>query len=152
MADILAGLSIVFERLYLVGDVVRIGDFKGTVVEIGVRSTKVVNDAKDVKIISNREIGNVINYSKLTSVCRVMITLPATVSIDDLEKQFEKELPLVAGTNPYIVRGPEFDGIQEFTGSSMVISVSAEGPEEHIDEIRCDLNRALQAMADKWSR
>ena len=59
VADILAGLSIVFERHYYVGDIVRIGDFKGKVKEIGVRSTKVTGGSNEVKIISNHEIGSI---------------------------------------------------------------------------------------------
>ena len=74
VADILAGLSLVFERTYYVGDVVQIGDFKGKVLEIGIRSTKLLSDTQDVKIISNHEIGSVINCSKQNSVCTVRIT------------------------------------------------------------------------------
>ena len=149
VADILAGLSIVFERTYYVGDIVQIGDFKGKVTEIGVRSTKVVSGSKDVKTISNHEIGSVINFSKQTSVCVVRISLPVTVSIDELTKLFDEELPLVAQKNPYIISGPKFDGIHEFNEDKMIVSISAEGAEEHMTAIRFDINRALQSMAER---
>ena len=149
VADILAGLSIVFERTYYVGDIVQIGDFKGKVTEIGVRSTKVVSGSKDVKTISNHEIGSVINFSKQTSVCVVRISLPVTMSIDELTKLFDEELPLVAQKNPYIISGPRFNGINEFNEDKMIVSISAEGAEEHMMAIRFDINRALQSMAER---
>lgn len=149
VADILVGMSIVFEKTYSVGDIIQIGDFKGRVVEIGVRSTKVVNSTNDVKIFNNHEIGSVINYSKQNSVCVVRISLPVTVSVDKLKRLFENELPLVREINPYIISGPKFDGILEFQNDKMIISVSAEGQEEHIHSIRLDLNRALQSMAER---
>ena len=149
VADILAGLSIVFERNYYVGDIVRIGDFKGKVKEIGVRSTKVTGGSNEVKIISNHEIGSVINYSKQTSVCSVKLNLPVTVSIEEIRKLFDEELPKVKEMNPYIVKGPNFDGIQELVDDRMIISISAEGPEEQIGSIQLDLNRVLQSMVNR---
>ena len=149
VADILAGLSIVFERNYYVGDIVRIGDFKGKVEEIGVRSTKVTGGSNEVKIISNHEIGSVINYSKQTSVCSVKLNLPVTVSIEEIRKLFDEELPKVREMNPYIVKGPNFDGIQELVDDRMIISISVEGPEEQIGSIQLDLNRVLQSMVNR---
>ena len=149
VADILAGLSIVFEGTYFVGDYVRIGDFKGKVLEIGIRSTKISGGDKDVKIISNHEIGSVINYSKQTSVCAVKIGVPVTVSVEEMKKLFDEELPLVREINPYIIKGPKFEGIDEFIDDRMIICISAEGPEEHITSIRRDLNQVLQSMAER---
>ena len=149
VADILAGLSIVFEGTYFVGDYVRIGDFKGKVLEIGIRSTKISGGDKDVKIISNHEIGSVINYSKQTSVCAVKIGVPVNVSVEEMKKLFDEELPLVREINPYIIKGPKFEGIDEFIDDRMIICISAEGPEEHITSIRRDLNQVLQSMAER---
>lgn len=149
VADILAGLSIVFERAFSVGDIIQIGDFKGKVLEIGVRSTKVINGTKDIKIFNNHEIGSVINYSKRNTICVVRITLPVDLSVDSLEALFEKELPKVREVNPHIVSGPKFNGILELQNDQMVVGISAEGPEEHIHSIRKDLNRVLQSMAER---
>lgn len=41
VSDILAGLFIIFEGEFQVGDIVTVGDWTGTVVEIGVRTTKI---------------------------------------------------------------------------------------------------------------
>lgn len=69
--------------------------------------------------------------------------------IDELKKVLEAELPLVAQKNPNITKGPHYDGILEFVDDSMVISISAEGPEEHMSDIRFDINQTLQSMAER---
>ena len=149
VTDIIAGLSIILEKTYKVGDYIQVGDFKGKVVGIGVRSTMIVNGSNDVKTISNHEISNVINYSRKTSVCVVKIRVPVTVSMSEIKELFEKELPQVGKINPHIISGPKFEGILDFDHDMMIIGVSAEGPEEHIYRIRLDLNRALQSMAER---
>ena len=149
VADILAGLCIVFEKSYNVGDTIQAGDFKGTVMEIGVRSTKLVNSTNDIKIINNHEIGSIINYSKLTTVYKARISIPVTVSVDALQDLFEKELPLVREINPHIISGPKFEGIEEFEDDRMIICFSVEGPEEFMGSIKRDLHQALQSMAER---
>ena len=76
VTDIIAGLSIILEKTYQVGDYIQVGDFKGKVMEIGVRSTRIINGTHDVKTISNHEISDVIDYSLKTSVCVVKIRVP----------------------------------------------------------------------------
>ena len=149
VTDIIAGLSIILEKTYQVGDYIQVGDFKGKVMEIGVRSTRIINGTHDVKTISNHEISNVINYSLKTSVCVVKIRVPVTVSMNEIKDLFEKELPQVGKINPHIISGPKFEGILDFDNDRMIIGVSAEGPEEYIYRIRLDLNRALQSMAER---
>ena len=149
VADILAGLSIVFEKTYSVGDIISIGDFKGKVLEIGVRSTKVEDGDHSVKIISNHQISSVINYSKQNTRCEVRISVPVNVSFTEMKALLDQELPLVRMINPYITKGPVFDGILDFKGDSMIIGIAAEGPHEHINDIRLDLNQLLQSMVER---
>lgn len=63
LKDLLAGFSIIFENMYAVGDIVTIGDFKGTVISLGLKSTKVQSIKGEIKTISNSTITEVINHS-----------------------------------------------------------------------------------------
>ena len=149
VTDIIAGLSIVFERTFIVGDHVQIGDFKGQVLEIGIRSTKIISGTHEVKTIYNHQIGNVINFDRRTAVCTVRIRVPVTASIEEIRELLERELPQVRKVNPHIEKGPRFEGILDFDDDRMIIGISAEGREEYIQTIRRDLNAALQSMAER---
>ncbi len=62
--DIIAGISIVAQGLFEVGDVVEIDGFKGRVVSLGLKTTRIQNWKGPVKIITNRNISEVINYTR----------------------------------------------------------------------------------------
>ena len=58
LKDIIMGFNIIVDNYYSVGDVIKIGDFEGKVIELGVKTTKLqdVNN-ENVLIIANRNIG-----------------------------------------------------------------------------------------------
>lgn len=45
IADIIAGIFIIFENEYNVGEIISVDGFRGTIIEIGIRSTKVLDAA-----------------------------------------------------------------------------------------------------------
>lgn len=63
LKDVLAGASIIFDNKYAVGDVVQINGFTGTVIEFGLRTTKIKAFSGEVKSISNSSFSEVINYN-----------------------------------------------------------------------------------------
>lgn len=73
--DMLAGLFIMFEKQYLVGDYVKIGEYEGTVISIALRVTYLECAGKRV-IIPNGEIKDVVNYSKTNSLAIITIPTP----------------------------------------------------------------------------
>ena len=60
VADILAGIFIVFEGEFQVGDIVIIDGWRGEVKEIGMRTTKLLDAGGNVKIVNNSEIKTII--------------------------------------------------------------------------------------------
>lgn len=64
VGDIVAGFFILFENLLLVGDRVEIGGVTGTVEEIGVRITRIRDDAGVLHAIPNGEVRKVANHSR----------------------------------------------------------------------------------------
>ena len=77
--DILAGMFLMFERQFYVGDYIRIGEFEGTVTSIALRVTYLECSGKRV-IIPNGEIRNVINYTRTNSMA--VITIPTPYEAD----------------------------------------------------------------------
>ena len=69
--DIIAGISIVAQGLFEVGDVIEVGGFTGRVISLGLKTTKIQNWKGPVKIITNRNISEVINYTKTHSIAIV---------------------------------------------------------------------------------
>lgn len=68
IADVLAGIFIIFEGDFTVGDVVVIDGFRGIVTDIGMRTTKLMDDnTRDIRIINNSTIKTLTNQSRENS-------------------------------------------------------------------------------------
>lgn len=92
------------EDQFDIGDLVEINGFTGTVIDLGLKSTKIKSYENTVKIISNRTITEVINYSK--SNPNLIIDIPIPYEIDNKQadkviakiiKRIEKELTDLKG-------------------------------------------------------
>ena len=64
LKDMIAGISILIEGQFGIGDIVEIDGFKGTVIDVGLKTTEIKNSHNQVKIIANRNIDGLINFSK----------------------------------------------------------------------------------------
>ena len=75
LKDFISGAYLVFEGQYSIGDWVKIGDFKGEVLASNFRTTKLRAYTGEVKIISNRNISEIINFSmsKNTAIIDVAV-------------------------------------------------------------------------------
>ena len=82
LKDIIAGFSIIFEDQYAVGDIVTIGDFKGKVTYLGVKTTRIKSFSGETLIISNRNIDKVINHSLEDSTSYLDMPISYDTDID----------------------------------------------------------------------
>ena len=117
VTDILAGIFFLFEDQFRVGDIIKIDDFRGTVMEIGVRSTKLINGGGDIRIVSNSNIRNITNKSRANSMVTTELRIAATESITRVEEILDRELPLIGERNEKILSGPFYWGVSSLAGS-----------------------------------
>ncbi len=89
LKDFLSGIFIIFDNKYDVGDVVSINNYKGEVIFLGLKSTRIKSIDGDIKIILNRNITEVINYSLGNSRVVIDISISNDIDIDKIEKELE---------------------------------------------------------------
>lgn len=129
IADIIAGVELVFEDQFEVGDMVVIDSFRGEVVEIGLSCVKIVDWAENVKVIRNNQITTVVNLSKFASVAITDVYLPHDADLDEVRKIIEKDFDTIQKENPNIVQRPIYLGVQEITPNYVNVRVFAKTPE-----------------------
>lgn len=83
--DIVAGFFIIAEKTFDVGDIVVIDGFRGTVVSIGIRSTKIADIGNNVMTLRNASIGSIINLTDRQSCAAVTFPLAPGESIEKVE-------------------------------------------------------------------
>ncbi len=83
LKDFFSGIMIILEGQYNIGDWVEINGFKGEVIASSLRTTKLKAYTGEIKIISNRQINELINYS----LAKTTVIVDVSVSYDsDIDK------------------------------------------------------------------
>ena len=124
--DIISGFFIIFEDQFCVGDRIKVKDFEGEVLEIGIRTTKIKSSTGQLHVIPNGNIMEVTNFSVLNSVAVIDLTVPYMDRIDELERVIEEKLASLADHYGELTSKPELLGIQELSQSEIVLRITAE--------------------------
>lgn len=149
IADIIAGMFIVFEGSYQVGDIVVIDDWRGTVDEIGIRTTKIKDAGGNIKVINNSAISSVINQTKNLSWASITVGIEYGESLERVENVIKDNLEDIKSKIPSIVEGPFYKGVASLGASSVDLKILAKCREEDIYSVQRELNRAVKLMFDK---
>lgn len=149
ISDILAGIFIVFEGEFRVGDIVTIGDWRGTVLEIGIRSTKIEDASQNIKVFNNSSITGVINMTKKYSYAFCDVGIEYGESLEKVEALLKKELPHFKQRIPEIAEGPYYKGVISLGDHSVDIRILAQCLESDRIQLSRDLNREILLLFDK---
>lgn len=147
--DIFAGIFIVFERTFEIGDIIVVDGFRGTVKEMGIRTTKIEDAGGDVKVINNSDIRALINMtSKLsTAVCDISISY--NEDIEKVEQVLNENLGKIKEKYKAIVNGPTYVGVQSLADSVVIIRIIAECNEMMRYQVQRDINREIKIIFEK---
>ena len=149
IADILAGLFIVFEKVFDVGDIIVVNGFRGTVKEIGIRTTQIVDAGGNVKIINNAKLQEVINMTDQLSLAICDIGIEYGESLERVEAILKEKLPKVKEAIPDIIDGPFYKGVAELGDSAVVIRFVANCDEGAKYQVERDMNRQFKLLFDE---
>ncbi len=149
ITDILCGLFIIFEGEFRVGDVISVGGNTGTVMEIGVRTTKINDGNGNVLLLRNSSISNVTNMTKLNSYASIDITLPVGESLPYVEKVLKDELKSVHDRVPAIIDGPFYKGVVDLSSTAMTIRVVATCKEIDRGSVMRSLRREVKLLLSR---
>ncbi len=146
IADVVAGMFIVFEDEYDVGEIITVGDFRGTVTEIGIRTTKILDLAGNIKIVNNSDISNVINMSRELSLAVVDCEFPYDVPIEVIEGLLKDHFDLFRDRIPAIIEGPYYKGVSGYGDSNVAVKIVAKCKEEDRYQVQRDLLREYRMV------
>jgi len=147
--DIISGLFIIFEKQFLVGDVIEVNGFRGTVISMGIRITKIEDVRGDIKLINNSEIRGAINTTSHLSFAVCEVSISYDEDIKKVEEILSKELPKVKETVKEIAEGPFYRGVQALADSSVVLQIYAKTKELNRLQVQRELNRAVKIIFDE---
>ena len=148
--DILAGIFIVFEGEFRVGDIVTINDYRGTVMDIGLRTTKIMNNVGNIKIYNNSEISGVLNMTKEASFAVCIPSIEYGQDINYVEEVLRRELPKTREKNPLVLSDPIFLGVLGLGESGVQLLIICKCNEKDIESVKRYLNRCVLEIFYKY--
>lgn len=120
--DVITGFFMLFENQYNVGDIVEVGGFRGTVSDIGIRTTSITDVGGNTKIINNSNMKDILNRSDRMSRSIVDIQIPYETDL----VAFEERLSVIL-KNIYMLHKdqmksePRYLGVQELGASGITL-------------------------------
>ena len=124
--DIIAGFSIITENQYGVGDTIEVDTFKGEVISLGLKTTKIKNMDGVVYIVSNRYMDKVKNYSLSNYVVNIDISTPYEEDQDKVEKVLNKMVKELENKIPNSVGPLKVLGITNLGESAIIYKICVE--------------------------
>lgn len=149
LADIIAGLFIVFEDVFHVGDVIVADGFRGQVKEIGMRHTQLVDAGGNIKVINNSDIRSMVNLTDQLSLVSVDMSIEYGESLERVEAVIAQNLDDIKKAIPQIVEGPFYKGVSSLGDSSVNLRFFAKCEEDDRFQVERDLNRQFKLLFDR---
>jgi small conductance mechanosensitive channel len=147
--DVVSGFFILFENVYLVGDVIEAAGAKGVVEAIEFRVTKVRDADGRLHIVRNGDMKPVINYSRDYA----MAVVPVEVAYDaDLRAVFatlREAGERVRASDSTVLAETRIDGITAFGSSTMTVRTSTLVKPGRHETIAAALRLAMKEAFDR---
>ena len=126
LKDFISGMSIILENQYSIGDTITINDFKGEVIEIGLKTTKIKAVTGEIMITANRNISEVINYSIKPSLAIVDVPISYKEDLLQVEQILQQLCDRLSKELKDIVGPVELLGINKLNESSVDFKITVE--------------------------
>ena len=145
--DVITGLFIIFESKYSIGDIIVLDDFRGTVRDIGVRTTTIEDAGGNLKVVNNSDIRNFQNRSKKLSLAICEVDVAYDTDIPRLEALLAKALPEMFLEHSELYRAqPEYMGVENLAESGMTLRFTIPVKEVNIFRARRQFNRDIRVL------
>lgn len=129
VGDIMSGVTNVIADKYRIGETIKVGErvseFTGKIVEINLRSVKLIDEQGKTKIISNSGLNSVVNLSRNMLGACVAISVPGTSDIDFLVEEIQKRLPKMSAECNLLYEEIHYIGVTRFENDNVFLGFAA---------------------------
>lgn len=147
--DVVSGFFILFENVYLVGDVIETGSARGVVEAIEFRITKIRDEDGRLHIIRNGDLGRVINYSSEYSLAVVTLDVAFDADMATVFRTMREAGEQVRRANGDALADLEIGGITRFGEKSLGVRATMRVRPGRADAIAAALRLAIKEGFDR---
>ena len=147
--DVVAGMFVVIEDQYGVGDTVDLGEAKGTVERVTLRTTMVRDLEGTLWVVPNGEIKRVANKSQLWARAVVDLRIPNDADLEMALDIIRTRASELVASSPGALEEPEVLGVESFVDGAVVVRITTKtepGAQFQVARtLRAGLKQALDA-------
>lgn len=151
ITDFISGLFIILEHHFDVGDIIEVGGFKGEVIDLGLKTTKIRNWQGQVKILSNSEVTNLINCSLNDTVFSTTFDISYQADVEKAIEVVNKELPIRLKNHDSLLDKPCCNGVSGLTSRSVTLNVVATAKNESHYQLTRDINTCIKGILQDYN-
>ena len=146
--DVVSGFFILFENIYLVGDIIEVGSARGVVEAIEFRTTRIRDAEGRVHVIRNGDMKPVINYSKDYGVAVVAVEVPYEADLPRVFASLREAGERLRAQSRDVLAETKIDGITAFGPAAMTIRTSTRVRPGHHETIAAALRMLINETFD----
>lgn len=148
--DVITGFFNIFEDQLAVGDYVRINNFEGTVLQVGLRITTIRAISGEIHMIPNGNILEITNFSIENSIALIDISVAYEEDLTEVELTIKKMLKDLPNRYEEIIGEPKLLGIQNLGPSEVIYRISCETePMKHI-QLQRDIRKDIKNLFETY--
>lgn len=117
--DLIAGISIITENQFEVGDTIEYDGFMGEVIFLGLKTTRIKDYRGAVKIIANHKLDTIINYSLNNYLAIIDVGVSYDEDPDKVDEALEEIRQELNGKVPNATGDIQVWGLDDFEDSNM---------------------------------
>ncbi len=149
IADVVAGIFLVCDGTLQVGDIVTIDGWRGTVQEIGIRNTKLINYSGDIRVANNSTIKIFVNQSREDSYPTVLVGIPYEENLQKVKEVFEANKAKIKDMCPSLISDIDFNGVEELADSSVNLHFGAKCNENDFFAAQRQMRGAIKTVFEE---
>lgn len=149
IADVFTGVCMIFENQFNVGDIIEVNGYRGTVTQIGIRTTSVKDGGDNIKIFNNSEIKNVLNCSSNNSVAVCDFPISYNTDLELAEKVLKETLAEINKNHADIFEEINYVGVDQLGNNGIILRVVGKTNEKNVFTAKRILNREVYLVFNK---
>jgi moderate conductance mechanosensitive channel len=147
--DVVSGFFILFEHVYLVGDLVEAGGARGVVEAIEFRTTKIRDPEGRLHIIRNGDMKPVINYSRDYGMAVVAVDVSYEADLDRVFRSLREAGAMLHARNADVLADTEIEGITAFGASALTVRTATRVKPGRHESVAAALRLMLKQAFDR---
>jgi small conductance mechanosensitive channel len=145
LKDVISGIFILVENQFAIGDIVMIGSFKGEVIFLGLKSTKLRSETGEIRILSNRNILEITNYSLEKTATYIDINLAYDNDVSVVNKMFDSVSLKLSKDTKCVIKYMGIANVADKITYRIRVEVDAKHQEELKAMILADIKESIDS-------